>query len=125
MYHRIDLRFPLVLPVMIMNYIDRSAYQILKGRIINISFTGMFVDSIAVPVPDTSHIYARITKKVCCGFSLGGFVVRQSNLGIGILFDDYNSDTGLQLGKLINQDFDHRNHLSAFASGVYGKRTNH
>lgn len=126
MRQRIDLRIPLELPVTILNYIDRSAYQQIEGRIRNISFTGMFVDSITVTVPDRSYIYACVTDILCGRLYLGGFVVRHGNHGIGILFDDYSSDTGLLLGGILSQSLDsHLNRISAITNDASGRVTNH
>ncbi|MGE0372298.1 MAG: hypothetical protein AB7Q01_10475 [Gammaproteobacteria bacterium] len=126
MRQRIDLRFPLELPVVILNHIDRSAYQIVEGRIRNMSFTGMYVDSIAVTVADRSYIYACITDTSCGKLNLGGFVVRHGNQGIGILFDDYGSDISVRLGRLLSQSLDnHRNRISASANDAHGSFTNH
>ncbi len=126
MRHGIDLRFSLELPVIILNYIDSSAYQIIEGRIRNMSFTGMFVDSIAAIVADRSYIYACITDKSYGKLHLGGFVVRHDNQGIGILFDEYNGDTIRRLGGLFSRCMDnHRNRISTIANHAYGSFTNH
>lgn len=126
MYHRIDLRFPFELPVTILNYTDRSSHQIINGWIRNISFTGMFVDSISAPISDRSYIYARITKHMIGEVKLSGFVVRQVNEGIGILFDDYTSDISQGLGRLLNQSLeDYRKHLAILAIRTYDRLLRH
>ena len=126
MRQRTDLRFPLELPVIILNYLDYSSYQIFEGRIRNMSFSGMFVDSIAVTVADRSYIYACISDNSGGKLNLGGFVMRHEDHGVGILFDDYDSDISLQLGGILSQRLDGRRYrISALASDDHGSFTNH
>jgi hypothetical protein len=114
MQHRIDLRLALRLPVMISSYIDPSNRRIIWGRTRDMSFTGMYVEIADTNLPDDRYIDACIVSKVCGEIRISGLVIRHDADGIGILFDDYNTDISQHLGTLMSLYFDNAGRQSAF-----------
>jgi hypothetical protein len=93
---------------MISSYIDPSNRRIIWGRTRDISFTGMFVEIADTTAPDDRYIDACIVSKACGEIRISGLVIRHDAGGIGILFDDYNTDISQHLGTIMSQYFDRR-----------------